>query len=203
MSNNTQFLVIADTLIHQDAEGRYCLNDFHKAAGGEAKNKPSEWLRNKQTTDLIEEISKAGIPALDAGIPASIIQPVMTINGGNQPGTYVVKELVYAYAMWISPAFSLKVIRAYDALMTGGYSSQDYLALQAKYVNLMEERIRYLDAQRTRFNPRTATPDEVAAISRCIAEGFSYIDIGKLLKRSRHSVRHIYERAVVGAGHAY
>jgi hypothetical protein len=99
-------LVIADISIRQDAEGRYCLNDLHRASGGEAKHKPSEWLRNKQTNELVEEISKAGIPAL------------VSNHGGSAPGTYVCKELVYAYAMWISAAFHLKVIRAYDQIVT-------------------------------------------------------------------------------------
>lgn len=142
MNTSVQPFIVSDTFISQDAENRYCLNDLHKASGGEAKNKPSEWLRNKQTTELIEEISKAGIPALEDGIQTL---PVNVINGGNQPGTYVVKELVYAYAMWISPAFSLKVIRAYDALVSG------QLIQNAHTQQLLELKDQIIESQRDNF----------------------------------------------------
>ena len=96
-------LEIANTGIKQDDQGRYCLNDLHRASGNEAKHKPSEWLRNKQTVELIDELSKAGFPAIESkqGL-----------------GTFVAKQLVYAYAMWISPAFHLKVINTFDAVAT-------------------------------------------------------------------------------------
>ena len=76
----------------------YSLNDLHKASGGEPRHKPSNWLANKQTADLIAEIEIAGIPA---------------IQKKQGLGTFVSKELVVHYGMWISPAFSLKVIRAF------------------------------------------------------------------------------------------
>lgn len=95
-------LIIASTSIRQDADGRYCLNDLHRASGGEARNKPGNWLMLEQTKALAVEIEIAGIPA---------------IQSKQGLGTYVCKELVYAYAMWISAAFHLKVIRAYDAVV--------------------------------------------------------------------------------------
>lgn len=97
-------LTVCDTKIRQDAEGRYCLNDLHRAAGEEQKHRPKYWLENDQTRALANEIEKGGIP------------PIQTERGRNG-GTYVCKELVYAYAMWISPKFNLQVIRAYDALV--------------------------------------------------------------------------------------
>lgn len=101
-------LTVSNINVRQDSEGRFRINDFHKAAGGENRHRPSIWLNNKQTKELIEEIElEAGITALDS------------IKGGAHSGTYVCKELVYAYAMWISPKFHLQVIRAYDALVAG------------------------------------------------------------------------------------
>ncbi len=110
-------LTIADTAIRQDAEGRYCLNDLHRAAvasgANERSKEPGKFFASHQTTDLVKELSDTQ----NLGIT-----PVNVVKGnfasGMAQGTYVVKELVYAYAMWISPAFHLKVIRAYDAMVT-------------------------------------------------------------------------------------
>ncbi|MBV5310215.1 KilA-N domain-containing protein [Chromatium okenii] len=115
----TPAITIGEITIRQDADGRYSLNDLHKASGGELRYRPNYWLENQQTQDLIAELSKSLI-SVTAGIPAlEQNQPVKVINGGNKPGTYVMRELVYAYAMWISAAFHLQVIRTFDAVVTG------------------------------------------------------------------------------------
>ena len=107
-------LVIANTQIRQDIAGRYCLNDLHQASGGAKRHQPGDWLRRQQTQELIEELRReiGTVP----GNPGTV-EPIEAIQGGFVQGTYAVKELVYAYAMWISAAFHLHVIRAYDALV--------------------------------------------------------------------------------------
>ena len=97
--------------IRADQYGRCHLSDLHQASGGADKNKPSNFLRLEQTQALIQEIDRSS--DMSTGI-----KPVEVIRGGLHQGTYVVKELVYAYAMWISPAFHLKVIRSFDAMAT-------------------------------------------------------------------------------------
>ncbi len=103
-------IAIADVIVRQDAKGRYNLNDFHRAAGEENRHRPSLWADNQQAKDLAAEIAQE---TGKAGIPALVLQ-----RGGKAPGTYACKELVYAYAMWISPAFHLKVIRTFDKAVT-------------------------------------------------------------------------------------
>lgn len=110
-------LIVAGINVRQDSEGRYCLNDLHKAAGGLKTHQLGNWTRNDQTKELIAELKNSDMSLL----------PLTLIKGRNG-GTFVVKELVYAYAMWISPAFHLKVIRAYDTLQTQGIAVADHAA---------------------------------------------------------------------------
>lgn len=105
-------LILDSITIRTDADGRYCLNDLHRAAvasgANERTKEPGKFFSSPQIADLVAELETTQ----DLGS-----SPVSKIEGRNG-GTYVAKELVYAYAMWISPAFHLKVIRAYDTLVT-------------------------------------------------------------------------------------
>ena len=78
--------------------GLYSINDLHRAAGKERKHEPHAWLRSQQAIELIKELEKT---------QNCVIQSKQGL------GTFVCKELVVHYGMWISPAFSLKVIRAF------------------------------------------------------------------------------------------
>lgn len=42
--SNPILMRIDDLTIRQDSEGRFCLNDLHKAAGGKSRHQPSKWL---------------------------------------------------------------------------------------------------------------------------------------------------------------
>jgi len=99
-------ITIGSVPIHQ-RNGLYSLNDLHQASGGEDKHRPNYFLTNAQTQPLITTLDEAGNPA------SKILEIVR--GRGKAQGTYVYgcKELVIAYASWISAAFHLKVIRVF------------------------------------------------------------------------------------------
>lgn len=130
-----QLLVIDGVSVRQDNSGRYCLNDLHRAAGGEDRHKPANFFRQENIKTLCAEIDRCS----DLSIGS-----VESIRGGPNQGTYVSKELVYAYAMWISAVFNLKVIRTFDAVVTGQQISQRSDQVQAGVI-LLESASRMLN----------------------------------------------------------
>ena len=109
---------ISNVAIRQTSNNLYNLNDLHQAAGKEAKHQPALWLRLQQTQELIAEIEAQGGKAAEV------------INGGKNRGTFVCKELVYAYATWISAKFFLLVIRTFDAVVSGSLKPDFHLTAQ-------------------------------------------------------------------------
>jgi len=101
MNIQSSAVTIGSTAIRQH-NGLYSLNDLHKASGNDDKHQPSFFLRNDQTQALINEIQSANMQTA-----------IETINGGKYRGTYACRELVIAYAAWISAAFQLQVIRVF------------------------------------------------------------------------------------------
>ncbi|MEE5138697.1 KilA-N domain-containing protein [Pseudomonas alliivorans] len=98
--------------IKQDEQGRYCLNDLHRAAVADGANKrtkePGKFMATEQFAEMTAELTTQN--------PGSL--PVATIEGRNG-GTYVARELIYAYAMWVNARFHLHVIRTFDSVVSG------------------------------------------------------------------------------------
>lgn len=155
-------LIVAGVGIKQDAEGRYCLNDLHRAAvssGANARSKePNKFFASPQTTELVKELSDT---------QNSGIAPVNAIRGGIEQGTYVCKELIYAYAMWISAAFHLKVIRAYDAMVTAppAIDPMEVLTDPAAMRGILlsyTEKVLKLQAEKAELEPKAQALDRIA-----------------------------------------
>jgi hypothetical protein len=101
-------LDIIGTQIRADAHGRYSLNDLHRASGGAKKHQPSDFLRTSSAKGLTDALNA------EPGNPGAVEKA----RGGSAGGsTFVRRELVIAYAMWIDATFMLKVIRAFDGLL--------------------------------------------------------------------------------------
>jgi hypothetical protein len=101
--NNTN-IAIANIDIRQDDQGRFCINDLHRASGGEDRHSPRRWIQLQATQDLVDELEIDGIPS---------------IFSKQGVGTFACLELVYDYAAWISPKFKVEVYRTFHAVTTG------------------------------------------------------------------------------------
>ncbi|MEX3691171.1 KilA-N domain-containing protein [Paraburkholderia sp. BR14263] len=117
--------------IHE-LDGLFSLTDLHKASGGEAKHEPNRFLRLDQTQALIAELGK--YPEMGNFEKGANLHLFLKVVRGRNGGTYACRELVIAYAAWISPAFHLKVIRVFLAVSTPAPSAE--AAWGADYIHI-------------------------------------------------------------------
>lgn len=194
----SQSLIIEGITIRTDTEGRFCLNDLHKAAGGLDKDAPAQFFRNAQTKLLIEELKSD--MQICTSLEVNHLEPINIVKGGSgEQGTYVVKELVYAYAMWISAAFNLKVIRTFDSVMTGQPVAKELSKLEILQLALeSEQRVIELEHKVIEMQPDVAALERIAKAdgSLCIRDAAKALQIRqKDLFDWLKSHRWIYKRA--------
>lgn len=116
-------ITVLDNVVNM-IDGLYSLNDLHRASGSEKKHQPAFFMRNKEVKDLVEEL-KSEYSSSANMMNKEPVRAVRGIQENKKPqGTYACKELVYRYAMWISPKFALLVIRTFDKLVTGELKAQ-------------------------------------------------------------------------------
>ena len=165
---------IGEVVVNVDADGRYCLNDLHKAGGGAERHKPKFWLEGRQTQELIQELSNESEYVCEGGIPPSRNGGPLRVTRGAglayPQGTYACKELVYAYAMWISPRFNLRVIRAFDNIQQvkqqtqGAVDLEDPEFLQGLLMKYAEDKKR-LTQEKAQLESKVVVQEEVIAIT--------------------------------------
>lgn len=101
-------LVCFNIQIRIDKEGRYCLNDLHKAAiasglSVERKN-PSDFFRTDMAKNFIGSLQK---------VDETTHEPVVSKEGRNG-GTYAVRLLAQRYCGWLSSDFEVVVYSTFD-----------------------------------------------------------------------------------------
>jgi hypothetical protein len=178
-------LYLACTFIRQDGEGRYCLNDLHKAAGELPRHKPVLFLRlegSKRLVALLEKRAKGGYRSVPTFNSISIVS-----DGPNElRGTFVAWQLVYAYAMWISAEFHLLVIETF-------------------HDSVIQDR-RKVSAQLARTEAAYfARYPERRVIRKLALEGEPYWYIGRAVRRAAatvgKAVRHMIAWGLIDARH--
>jgi len=115
----SKLVVIENTVVRQDAFGRYCLNDLHRAAVAQGKatesQRPSVFLRSEGINNFVQKVSEASNGA-----------SVNIIKGGLESGSWANELVAIRYAAWIEPTFEVQVYEEFrDSVKTNNGALTD------------------------------------------------------------------------------
>jgi hypothetical protein len=104
-------LAVFETDVHLDADGRFSLNDIHKAAMAKGhatdSQRPANFLKSAPVSAYIQEIDR----------DATGIASVLSLKGGKHQGTYAVRLVALRYAGWLSPKVEVEVYDTFDRFL--------------------------------------------------------------------------------------
>ena len=144
---------------------------------------------------LIAEIAREG----DTGNPVSVVK------GGVKQGTYVAKELVYAYAMWISPAFNLRVIRTFDRATAGAIDWRKERSRAASTTKVANDILKLVREEAGKTTERHHFINEARLVNWALSGEFKGLDRDALGADELALLSHLEERnaVLIGRGLTY
>ena len=151
------------------------LSDMAREDGGNDRIK--NWMRNRDTIDFLaswEEIHNPDFNAVqmhriteDVGRNRFLMSPKqwveetnaigMVSKAGRYGGVYGHKDIAYHFAMWLSPKFSLLVIKEFDRLKSEEYSRQQLEWDFQRFLTKVNYRL-HTDTIRDHILPKLQTP---------------------------------------------
>lgn len=215
-----QLIQINNTEIRQDGQGRYCLNDLHRASGGNPIHAPAQFFRNKSVLEFVQALTDMQI----------CTSPIKTIKGGIEQGTYACRELVFKYAAWINPEFEVKVYQVFNAYTKGelqpSYQIPQTLPEALRLAADLAEQNQALALENKELKPKAAFVDhyvdvgtskslrevakilkmpEKAMIDRLISDRLLYRQSGKLLPFATEKAKPLFtvKTGIAEHGHNY
>ena len=120
MSDNTQptsrtEITVFGTNIRKDAEGRFSLNDLHKAAmaNGHAtqSQRPGRFLDSYSVKAFVDAVSSKNTTATKIAV-------LQVINGGRNRGSFACIEILFEYAKWLSAEICSEVAKSINIPIT-------------------------------------------------------------------------------------
>jgi len=104
-------IVVFDTTVHVDQDGRFSLNDIHKAAMAKGmashSQKPGNFLKSADVQRYISRLDSD-----DTKIASVIIR-----KGGKHQGSYGIRAVALRYAAWIDKSLETEVYRIIERVI--------------------------------------------------------------------------------------
>jgi hypothetical protein len=192
-----EVIVIENIKISQYVDGRFSLTDLWKASGSEHKFKPNYWLENNSTQEKIEYLKSRNSGFL----------PIVT-KAGKNGATFACKQLVYDYAMWLSPEFNFKVIDTFDDYINSQLKEKDWRQLRHESAASFKVMNAVLQLQRQLQGKDTESKHymcEAKLVNWALTGQFKGVDRGQLGKGDLDLLARLEERNTVllGVGLSY